>query len=754
MAPALAALLLLAPAAAAAAAGLGAVERGLVRDAQPAAWAKECLGYWQATDSLPSPDPADYDPTALFAKFSNYDLIAAPSGLCTDTLPCAFTNCKVSPAFLIGGAYPALAAFDVASATNEDVAALAAAHNLTLNLPDQVALPTSVQDIVDVVEHAKAAGMPVSVKTSGHSYPGSSTLAGSVNVNLRDFPKVSQVPWMQSLLAGDLPAVTPCDAEFLASRGLEMPQACRLALARGNPAVLRVGGGEVWDDAYRAVDNANYWLQGAVNQTVEVMGGGAGTVSAAGGWMQGGGLGWGQERIYGFGADQVLELEMVLASGQHVKLGPSKWEAAEGFLYPKTTAVEGFCNANVDAPEREWRWEACEEAVPFEDLWYAVRGGGGGTYGIVTALTYQLHPRRTIDQMTLTGKSAYTDACPIEFFTGGYPEYYVATMAEAVDLTAAEKAAYSASNSTSPAGCREVSNAFSDFLIDVLYDPAAVGISEEASLNCGHSGMSFYLPIFGELYCHNGGGEELMQAWTAYWQNYTSAGRPVPEAMQAEWDAWVDGSLAWAVAHYRSYASSNIARFAPYDAAVPEGHVPDSPSPMAQGFDSAWSAVVPTEFFLQKNDDVHNLLRESGVGFHVAGGRVGIAQDQMSPISEIQRLSGGNTIIVNTAEYWLPKIQAFYPAPPSDDVILGGSEFNHIGSDAFGPLKGDHSAYCPGNLTHAEREAQCVSVQEFTWGTEGLRRLEAIKEKVDPTGMFRCQKCVGFRADAAEPQSL
>ena len=67
MAPALAALLLLAPAAAAAAAGnasaagLGAVARGLVQDAQPAAWAKECLAYWQLTDSLPSPNPADYD---------------------------------------------------------------------------------------------------------------------------------------------------------------------------------------------------------------------------------------------------------------------------------------------------------------------------------------------------------------------------------------------------------------------------------------------------------------------------------------------------------------------------------------------------------------------------------------------------------------------------------------------------------------------------------------------------------------------
>ena len=688
-----------------------------------------------------------------FAKFSNYDLIAAPSGLCTDTLPCAFANCKVSPAFLIGGAYPALSSFNVANATNEGVAALAAAHNLTLNLPEQVALPTSVQDIVDVVEHAKAAGMPVSVKTSGHSYPGSSTLAGSVNVNLRDFPKVSQVPWMQSLLAGDLPAVTPCDAEFLASRGLEMPQACRLALARGNPAVLRVGGGEVWDDAYRAVDNANYWLQGAVNQTVEVMGGGAGTVSAAGGWMQGGGLGWGQERVWGYGADQVLELEMVLASGQHVKLGPSKWEAAEGFLYPKTTAVEGFCNANVDAPEREWRWEACEEAVPFEDLWYAVRGGGGGTYGIVTALTYQLHSRRTIDQVDLAGKSAYTDACPTEYFYGGYPEYFLSTMAEAMGLsngTTAE-AAFSAPNVTSPAGCREVQDAFADFLIDVLYDPAAVGISEEASLNCGHSGMSFYLPDFGWLICHNGGGEELMQAWTTYWQNYTSAGRPVPEAMQTEWDAWVDGGLA--VAHPRSIASLVIAGAATSDSPVPEGHMPDSPLPMVQGLDYSWSALVPPAFFLQKNDDVHNLVRGPGATFHITGGRAGIAQDQMSPISEIQRLSGAQIQFFPTAEYWLPKIQAFYPAPPSDDVILGGSEFNHIGSDAFGPLKRDHSAYCPGNLTHAEREAQCVSVQEFTWGTEGLRRLEAIKEKVDPTGMFRCQKCVGFRADA-EPQSL
>merc|ERR1719183_1428886 len=129
----------------------------------------------------------------------------------------------------------------------------------------------------------------------------------------------------------------------------------------------------------------------------------------------------------------------------------------------------------------------------------------------------------------------------------------------------AAKAAFSAPTSTSPAGCREVSDAFSDFLIDVLYDPAAVGISEEASLNCGSSSLPFYIPIFyDQLMCHNGGGEEVVQAWTAYWQNYTSAGRPVPEAMQAEWDAWVDGGLA-VVSHSRSIPSNLMASFASHD---------------------------------------------------------------------------------------------------------------------------------------------------------------------------------------------
>ena len=55
----------------------------------------------------------------------------------------------------------------------------------------------------------------------------------------------------------------------------------------------------------------------------------------------------------------------------------------------------------------------------------------------------------------------------------------------------------------------------------------------------------------------------------------------------------------------------------------------------------------------------------------------------------------------------------------------------------------DHSAYCPFELTHAEREDLCVSVQENVWGTDGLAKLKDIQDKLDPQKLFQCQKCVG-----------
>jgi hypothetical protein len=68
---------------------------------------------------------------------------------------------------------------------------------------------------------------------------------------------------------------------------------------------------------------------------------------------------------------------MVLADGRHVKFYPTEWEDSEGYIYPKTTKVEGLCNKNLDNDESMWVWEECKDPIAFEDLWFAVRGGGG-----------------------------------------------------------------------------------------------------------------------------------------------------------------------------------------------------------------------------------------------------------------------------------------------------------------------------------------------------------------------------------------
>ena len=66
----------------------------------------------------------------------------------------------------------------------------------------------------------------------------------------------------------------------------------------------------------------------------------------------------------GLGVDQVVQLEMVLPNGVHVKFGPTEWEdaSAEGFTVPRTKVVSGVCRSNPDEHDEEkWIWERCPE---------------------------------------------------------------------------------------------------------------------------------------------------------------------------------------------------------------------------------------------------------------------------------------------------------------------------------------------------------------------------------------------------------
>lgn len=101
---------------------------------------------------------------------------------------------------------------------------------------------------------------------------------------------------------------------------------------------LKLGGGQSWLEAYEAV-GLDY----------DVVGGHEPSLGAAGGWLMGGGLSpW--SRRYGLGVDNVLQFEVVLANGNLV--------TADRCSYP--------------------------------DLFWALRGGGGGSFGVVTAVQYKL----------------------------------------------------------------------------------------------------------------------------------------------------------------------------------------------------------------------------------------------------------------------------------------------------------------------------------------------------------------------------
>lgn len=87
------------------------------------------------------------------------------------------------------------------------------------------------------------------------------------------------------------------------------------------------------------------------------------------GWSMGGGHSP-LAPLYGLGVDQMLEVELVGADG--------------------STIIANANGTHMKAPGEHSQWEYSQNS----DLFWAMRGGGGGTWGAVTALTIKLHRPR------------------------------------------------------------------------------------------------------------------------------------------------------------------------------------------------------------------------------------------------------------------------------------------------------------------------------------------------------------------------
>ncbi|CAH1796338.1 unnamed protein product [Owenia fusiformis] len=122
--------------------------------------------------------------------------------------------------------------------------------------------------------------------------------------------------------------------------------------------------GANWENVYEEVDKHDLIAVGGAAHTV-----------AMGGWFLGGGHS-AVSRKLGLGVDQIMSYRMVLADGQFANI------SAEGVTYENGTV-------STDT-----------------DLFWALRGGGGGSFGVVTSFHFRLHPK------PLNGLIGYTADYP------------------------------------------------------------------------------------------------------------------------------------------------------------------------------------------------------------------------------------------------------------------------------------------------------------------------------------------------------
>jgi FAD/FMN-containing dehydrogenase len=178
---------------------------------------------------------------------------------------------------------------------------LRSCHNgLIDKAPALVACCRGTADVVAAVRFAVGEDLELAVRGGGHNVSGRAVSDGGLVIDM-------------SLM-----------------RGVEVDAVARTA---------RVQGGALWSDVNREAG-----LHGLA------VTGGAVSSTGVGGFTLGGGLGW-LMGLCGLAADNLLEAEVVLASGEVVRAGP-------------------------DA---------------HEDLFWALRGGGGN-FGVVTSFVFALHP--------------------------------------------------------------------------------------------------------------------------------------------------------------------------------------------------------------------------------------------------------------------------------------------------------------------------------------------------------------------------
>lgn len=168
---------------------------------------------------------------------TNHALIDQPSGMCLPILLNAWENNLDWTTQLLTTGIQLKSLDAVMGFEGDDTSPSPIADdetNLRLNLPSKVMFPSVASDVVNAIRLAKKHGIEISVKNSGHSYSGASSKKNTLLLNMNRYTQYAPG------------GITDCDPALLGTAVADdlSNQACLLALARGKPGLIRVGGGE------------------------------------------------------------------------------------------------------------------------------------------------------------------------------------------------------------------------------------------------------------------------------------------------------------------------------------------------------------------------------------------------------------------------------------------------------------------------------------------------------------------------------
>ncbi|KAH8655369.1 FAD binding domain-containing protein [Xylariales sp. PMI_506] len=387
--------------------------------------------------------------------------------------------------------------------------------------------------------------------------------------------------------------------------------------------VGELGAGVTAGDAYRFFNNHSMDITGGYEQSVGIVGG----------FAQGGGVG-SFTTTYGLMADNAVEFEVVTADGE--------------------VRIINQCND--------------------PDLFWAMRGGGGGTYAVLTKYRVQVYP-----------------SLPIHIFT------FIANFTEA---------GTEPSDVLNNTALREILTAHANYQTQwsaQLITGQLEYFPEKVSLN-------LVLP-------YGDDGSKLKSATAAFSQ-----------FLGNRTDLAVDSHQYTSYPNYAAYLAVSAA-----DAKVTE------PSGI---FSMLSSRLIPREVFASP-ESVSELVK--GVIQGIAGARtlLNLTGVQIVPETPVTNLDIGQASSAHPAwrtALWHVIQVGEWLEPLEDDVLQSTGE-------GFVKLVDPLKKLSPGGGAYLNEAHYLEPDWEQTYFGSFYDRLVAVKNKYDPTHIFDCYKCVGWRGD-------